>query len=79
MGNFKFITLEHMLKMKNNVITWSLWATISSISNTGNFKFITLEHMTKMKNYAIVGYIVNNTMGINMKNIKLQMDRFAFL
>merc|ERR1712216_1002252 len=43
------------------------------ISSTGNFKIITLEHMKKMKNNAIVGFP-----GIQVENIKPQVDRFVF-
>merc|ERR1712139_416678 len=58
-------------------------------SATGNFDIITLEHMKKMKNNAIVGNIghfdneidmagLEGFEGINVENIKPQVDRFVF-
>jgi len=58
-------------------------------SATGNFNIITLEHMKKMKNNAIVGNIghfdneidmagLEGTAGIQIQNIKPQVDRFLF-
>merc|ERR1712139_96747 len=55
----------------------------------GNFKIIRLEHMQKMKNNAIVGNIghfgneiemdgLENFPGIQVENIKPQVDRFVF-
>merc|ERR1711903_27685 len=59
------------------------------ISSTGNFKIIALEHMKKMKNNAIVGNIghfdneidmagLEGFEGIEVENIKPQVDRFVF-
>merc|ERR1711988_1289984 len=59
------------------------------ISATGNKDIITLEHMKKMKNNAIVGNIghfdneidmegIENFPGIQVDNIKPQVDRFVF-
>merc|ERR1712151_708782 len=59
-------------------------------SATSNFNIITLEHMKKMKNNAIVGNIghfdneidmaglEDEKNGINVENIKPQVDRFVF-
>merc|ERR1719433_2677338 len=58
-------------------------------SATGNFKIITLEHMKKMKNNAIIGNIghfdneidmagLEGFPGIQVQNIKPQVDRFLF-
>merc|ERR1719484_503975 len=58
-------------------------------SSTGNYKIITLEHMKKMKNNAIVGNIghfdneidmsaLEGFPGIQVENIKPQVDRFEF-
>merc|ERR1712202_128226 len=59
------------------------------VSSTGNFKIITLEHMKCMKNNAIVGNIghfdneiemdaLEQFPGIQVENIKPQVDRFVF-
>merc|ERR1711933_168916 len=59
------------------------------VTTTGNFKIITLEHMKKMKNNAIVGNIghfdneiemdkLEKFPGIQVENIKPQVDRFVF-
>jgi adenosylhomocysteinase len=59
------------------------------ISCTGNFMIITLAHMQKMKNNAIVGNIghfdneiemvaLEQLPGIQVENIKPQVDRFIF-
>merc|ERR1712194_336638 len=59
------------------------------VSCTGNFKIVTLEHMKKMKNNAIVGNIghfdneidmqgLEGFPGIEVENIKPQVDRFVF-
>jgi len=59
------------------------------ISATGNKDIITLEHMKKMKNNAIVGNIghfdneidmegIENFPGMQVDNIKPQVDRFVF-
>merc|ERR1712096_560460 len=59
------------------------------VSATGNFKIITLDHMKKMKNNAIVGNIghfdneidmaaLEGLAGIQVENIKPQVDRFVF-
>merc|ERR1712241_1498295 len=59
------------------------------ITTTGNFKIITLEHMKNMKNNAIVGNIghfdneiemaaLEGFPGIEVENIKPQVDRFVF-
>merc|ERR1711943_39970 len=58
-------------------------------STTGNFNIITVGHMAKMKNNAIVGNIghfdneidmagLEGYAGINVENIKPQVDRFVF-
>merc|ERR1711887_358814 len=60
-----------------------------TITTTGNFKIITLEHMKAMKNNAIVGNIghfdneiemeqLEKFPGIQVENIKPQVDRFVF-
>merc|ERR1711866_8368 len=59
------------------------------VSTTGNKDIITLEHMKKMKNNAIVGNIghfdneiemdkLERFEGIEIENIKAQVDRFVF-
>merc|ERR1712203_1057016 len=59
------------------------------VTTTGNFNIITVEHMKKMKNNAIVGNIghfdneidmagLEGTAGINVENIKPQVDRYVF-
>merc|ERR1719215_353158 len=59
------------------------------VTTTGNFKIITLDHMKKMKNNAIVGNIghfdneiemaeLESFAGIQVENIKPQVDRFVF-
>jgi adenosylhomocysteinase len=59
------------------------------VSSTGNFNIITIDHMKKMKNNAIVGNIghfdneidmagLESFPGINVENIKPQVDRFVF-
>merc|ERR1712190_365723 len=59
------------------------------VTTTGNFKIITVEHMKMMKNNAIVGNIghfdneidmagLEGLAGIQVENIKPQVDRFVF-
>ena len=59
------------------------------ISATGNYDIITVEHMRRMKNNAIVGNIghfdneidmagLEGFPGIQVENIKPQVDRFVF-
>merc|ERR1719327_2255852 len=59
------------------------------VSSTGNYNIIRLEHMKKMKNNAIVGNIghfdneidmagLEGMQGIQVENIKPQVDRFLF-
>merc|ERR1712151_130463 len=59
------------------------------VTTTGNFKIITVEHIKMMKNNAIVGNIghfdneidmagLEGLAGIQVENIKPQVDRFVF-
>merc|ERR1719284_2393007 len=59
------------------------------VFSTGNFNIITLDHMKKMKNNAIVGNIghfdneidmagLEGLEGMEVDNIKPQVDRFVF-
>merc|ERR1712178_651765 len=59
------------------------------VTTTGNFTIITVDHMKKMKNNAIVGNIghfdneidmagLEGFAGIQVENIKPQVDRFVF-
>merc|ERR1712224_475798 len=59
------------------------------VTTTGNYNIIRLEHMQKMKNNAIAGNIghfdneiqmaeLESFPGINVENIKPQVDRFEF-
>merc|ERR1712199_95465 len=59
------------------------------VTTTGNFNIITVDHMRKMKNNAIVGNIghfdneiemaeIEGFPGIEVENIKPQVDRFVF-
>merc|ERR1712193_161184 len=59
------------------------------VSATGNLNIITIDHMKKMKNNAIVGNIghfdneidmagLEGFKGIQVENIKPQVDRFVF-
>merc|ERR1712178_253038 len=59
------------------------------VTTTGNFNIITVDHMKKMKNNAIVGNIghfdneidmagLEGFAGIQVENIKPQVDRFVF-
>merc|ERR1711982_50813 len=59
------------------------------VTTTGNFNIITVDHMKRMKNNAIVGNIghfdneidmagLEGFAGIQVENIKPQVDRFVF-
>merc|ERR1711870_49514 len=78
MEGFQVVTLESV-GAESDIFT----------SATGNFNIITLEHMKKMKNNAIVGNIghfdneidmagLEGFAGIEVENIKPQVDRFVF-
>jgi len=78
MEGFQVCTIEEVIKDIDIFIT-----------STGNFKILTLEHMKNMKNNAIVGNIghfdneiamadIEGFPGIQIDNIKPQVDRFVF-
>merc|ERR1711939_715434 len=78
MEGFQVVTLESVVGEIDIFVT-----------TTGNFNIITVDHMKKMKNNAIVGNIghfdneidmagLEGFAGIQVENIKPQVDRFEF-
>merc|ERR1712232_998382 len=78
MEGFQVVTLEDVVGEMDIFVT-----------TTGNFNIITVEHMKMMKNNAIVGNIghfdneidmagLEGFAGIQVENIKPQVDRFVF-